>query len=94
MITYIDTDGVASVAAELKTIANDMEKEFNALFRRFNNVPTVTGEWFGDQSKYYFSRVFEDKKEYLKFVEEIRDLATEIQLNASNADFCIRANNK
>lgn len=93
MISQVDTDQIKTIAADVQSLAGDLEGEINALFRRFANVPTVTKEWIGGKSEYYFSRVGLDKQKYLNLAESLRELGQELNSEASSIESHIKSNN-
>lgn len=93
MITYINTDEVESVAKELSAATDELETEFNNLFKRFSNVPRGTKEWIGNQADYYFARVSEDKRHYTRVINELKSISRELTAEASSAKAYIKTNN-
>ena len=93
MITYANTNEIDSIVKEVSLLISDLELEFNTLFKRFSNVPTVTKEWVGNQANFYFSKTNEDKTTYTAFVDQLRYLVQELNSEATNIDRQIRANN-
>ena len=93
MITYINTDEMNDIARELSSMTNDLESEFNTIFKRFSNVPNVTKEWIGNNADYYFSTTNEDKSSYDNLIKQLRSFSQELTSEASNVERQIRANN-
>ena len=93
MISYINTNEVNNVADELLKAANKLEKEFESLFSRLENVPTITREWTGNQAELYFSTIILDKQQYITFVNELKSISNVLKDAASNSDTYIEANN-
>ena len=67
MISYIDTAKVENIANDLSTLADELESEFDSLFKRLSGVPDITREWVGDQAKFYFNSTQNDKTHYTDF---------------------------
>lgn len=93
MITRIDTDEVERISRDLTAAINDLEAEVNTLYTRFSNVPDVTKEWIGGQADFYFSRVALDRRQYLILIDRLRNIAQELNTEASSARTYIKANN-
>ena len=93
MISHINTAEVDNIAKELSSLVNDLDAEFNALFTRFSNVPTVTREWVGNQANFYFKKTALDKQRYTLFTNELRKISQELSAEASSAQNYIKANN-
>ncbi len=94
MITYVDTIEIEKISTELSALADKLDEEFDALFTRFSNVPTETKEWFGNQSKVYFSKVAEERAQYKNLSNKIRSLSSELLLEANELEGTISDNNK
>lgn len=94
MISYVNTDELEDIAIELSSATNDLDAEFNALFTRLNNVPTVTKEWVGGQANHYFSRVALDRQQYTNFIDSVRGLGQELSTEASSIQARIKENNE
>ena len=94
MIKYVDTNELGSISRELQKAANDLDFEFNAIFKRLEDIPTVTKEWVGNQAEYYFNRALLEKKQYTMFVDGIRKLGEEISTEASTMQEHINSNNR
>jgi len=92
MISYIDTEGLAEVADEAMRAIDELEGELSELLERLMRVPTVTKEWTGNQADYYFSRVWLDKQQYDRFIDELRDVVVELNASAAIAGAYIKTN--
>lgn len=90
MISYIDTDSVEGTAREISKRVTILEKYFDSLFKRLDNVPNGTKEWIGNQSKVYFTRIGQDKKQYIKLVNDLREISDELKNEASLAEMLIK----
>ena len=93
-ISYINTTEVNNISKELISLANELNTEFNNLFTRFSEVPTVTKEWVGKQSVFYFKRVASDKKQYINFSNKLRDIGYKLSTDLYEIQTCINKNNK
>jgi uncharacterized protein YukE len=94
MITYIDTTEVESIANELQMLAGDLDAEFDALFSRFEKVPTVSKEWVGGQANFYFQKISQDKQQYKDMAEAIRQLGSELKNEIKDFEIATQNNNK
>ena len=94
MISYIDTDKVKDVARNLQSIVDELDMEFNTLFKRLSNVTSVTQEWVGDQAETYFMVVASDKQQYITFINELRGICRELKSEASLVQDRIELNNQ
>ncbi|MBR2753879.1 hypothetical protein IKD82_01820 [Candidatus Saccharibacteria bacterium] len=93
MITYADTNEINNITKDLSPLINDLESEFNSLFKRLSNVPTITKEWVGNQATFYFSKTSEDKLVYSTLINELRSFVQELNSESINLDHQIQANN-
>lgn len=92
-ISYINTEEVKNIAKDIVSLANDLDYEFNNLFKRFSDVPTVTKEWVGNQANYYFNHIEKDKKQYMDFSNEIRNIGKKIDEDVNQIQSSINMNN-
>ena len=91
-INYVNTLEVQSLSKEILSLANDFNTEINNLFTRFSEVPTITKEWVGPQSNFYFNKVSLDKKEYLAFANSLKDIGYKLSQDAYEINTCISKN--
>lgn len=82
-ISYVNTTELEEISKEIISLSDDLYEEFNKLFTRFSEVPTVTKEWTGKQSKYYFGVVAKDKQDYLKFSAKLKNIGYKINYNSN-----------
>lgn len=94
MISYIDTEKVETIATEVYRRAKGLDAYFDSLFRRLNNVPDVTKEWVGNQSKNYFTKIARDKKQYINLVNDLKEISRELENEAIHASILIKKLNK
>lgn len=92
-ITYINTNQVDSISKDIINLTNDLNKEFNDLFRRFSDVPTVTREWVGKQANIYFSKIASEKQQYIDFTNKIKDIGYKLSTDIYEIQTCINKNN-
>ncbi len=90
MISYIDTEKVDAIATDITRRTARLEKLFDSLFKRLSNVPNGSKEWFGNQSEAYFGRICQDKKQYLKLVNDLKEISKELKNEAYIADTVIK----
>ena len=83
-ISYINTDEVENIANNISTQVNLYNKKIDSLFKRFSEVPTITGEWIGTQSNKYFNAIEGQKKDIVKFGKDLQALVD--RLNSDVAD--------
>lgn len=88
-ISYANTDKIMAISKKIKSLSLDLDKEIDDLFTRFSEVPTLTGEWVGQTSEYYFKTIAKDKKKYKNFISEIRDVANKLDKDCSDIQSCI-----
>ena len=93
MISYIYTERVNDIAGELILAAEKLSQEFTALFKRLEEVPSVTKEWTGNQADFYFSEVVLDKQQYMLFVDTLRRIGEGLKAEATNAEAGIKTIN-
>lgn len=91
-ISYINTREVEEISKELFSLSLELDKEINSLFLRFSEVPTVTGEWVGNKSQFYFNRIANDKKQYNEFSRELREMANKLSSDVYNVQSCMKKN--
>ena len=94
MISYINTGKVDAIATQVGRRTATLGSYFNSLFKRLENVPSSTKEWVGNQSKAYFTRIAQDKKQYLNLVEDLEEICRELKAEATEADSLIKKWNK
>lgn len=88
-ISYVNTVDVLNISKEILTLTEELDKEIDSLFTRFSEVPTVTGEWVGQTSQFYFDKIANDKKKFKKFISEIRDVGYKLSKDSSEIQACI-----
>lgn len=88
-IKYADTDEIRNIAGEIKSLANEYEREIMQLFRRFNNVPDITKEWIGGSSVKFFDIVSFDKEDFDNVGETIKSYADKLISDAENIESSI-----
>ena len=91
-VTYINTDELEDISRNIVSLSKDLSDEFNSLFDRLINVPTVTQEWIGRQSQYYFRKAYYDKRQYSVFANKINELGTRIGTDARTMGTYIKSN--
>lgn len=77
-VTYMDTVKVEEIERDLIKLANEYNDKITRLFRRLMDVPSVTKEWVGNQSNYYFNVISSDKSKFLNFGNNLRDVANKL----------------
>ena len=93
-ISYINTIEVENVSKELNSLVNELETEINNLFTRLFEVPTVTGEWVGEKSQFYFNAVANEKKQYNDFVSSLRNIVYKLNVDVYEIQSCMNKCNK
>ena len=89
-ISYVNTDKIMEISKKIKSLTLDLDKEIDDLFTRFAEVPTVTGEWVGQTSEYYFKTIAKDKMKYKDFISEINDVADRLDKDCVEIQSCIK----
>lgn len=92
-VSYMNTTEVENISKEILELANELNTEFNNLFKRFAEVPNITREWVGTQSQFYFNRVAADKVQYINFVNKLRDVGYKLSNDVYEMQNCILKNN-
>lgn len=92
-ISYINTSDVENIANNIITLSSDLETEFNNLFRRLSNVPSITKEWVGNQSEYYFNTIINDKSKYIYFSKKINNIGKTLNDEVEKINLAISTNN-
>ena len=91
-ISYINTSEVEDISKEIISLSNDLNDEFVNLFTRLSEVPTISKEWVGEQAEFYFKRVSFDKKNYIDFVNCLRNIGYILSKNVYYVQNCINEN--
>lgn len=85
----IDTKELYNLGSDIMRLSNELNEEFEELFKRLININTITGEWIGESANRYTAKAKLEKTEYIKFKNSIYnygkslcDIATEYE-NAS-----------
>lgn len=92
-ISYVNTTEVENISKDLISLANEFNAEINALFTRFSEVPSVTGEWVGSKAQFYFNKISADKKQYIDFANKIREIGYKLSTDMNEVESCITRNN-
>ena len=92
-ISYVNTVELESISKEILSLANDLNTEFNNLFMRFSEVPTVSKEWVGKQANFYFRKVASEKKQYIDFTNKLKDIGYKLSTDLYEIQTCINKNN-
>ena len=91
-ISYANTTEIQNIANDLISLADELNLEINNLFTRFSDVPTVTKEWVGDKSVFYFNFIASDKKQYNDFAAKLKDIGYKLSMNSYEIQNCIKKN--
>ncbi len=91
-ISYINTTEIDNIAKEISSLSSDFNDEINNLFQRFEDVPTITQEWFGNQASFYFNKIALDKKEYINFANKLSDISNKLYSDTSEINSCLKKN--
>ena len=92
-ISYINTTEVENISQEILSLTNELNTEINNLFLRLSEVPDITKEWVGQQATFYFKKVSSDKKQYIEFLDKLRDIGYKLSTDVSEIQTCINNNN-
>lgn len=92
-ISYVNTTEVENISKDLISLANEFTSEINSLFNRFSEVPMITGEWVGNQSRFYFNRISSDKIQYIDFANKIREIGYKLNADMNEIEYCINRTN-
>ena len=88
-VTYFNSTEIESIAKDIYELSYQFEDEINRLFKRFEDVPTVTKEWIGNKSNYYFNSIALDKKYYTDFAESLRQISYNLNNTVNEVNKCI-----
>ena len=91
-ISYINTGEVEEVANNIISLAMDFNTEINNLFSRLSDVPSITREWVGTQSKFYFKKIASDKKQYNDFADNLRHIGYKLSKDIYEIQTCMNNN--
>ncbi len=89
-ITYVKTEEIDSIGNELNNLCNEYNNEINKLFKRLSEVPNITQEWTGKQSRTYFSIVAKDKQSFVEVGNQLSYIAQKIKSDAAEIDRSIK----
>ena len=89
-ISYINTNEVDNIAKEINSLVDDLNNEINNLFTRFSEVPTITQGWVGEKSFFYFNKDAENKKQYIEFINKLRDISYKLNRDSYEIQTCIK----
>lgn len=67
----IDTVLLNERGKKIINLTNDLNDEFNRLFKRIEDVPSVTKEWIGDSSVRFVNIAKFEKNKYYKFKDDL-----------------------
>lgn len=93
-ISYINTVEVENISKEIISLANDLNIEINHLFNRFLEVPSITKEWVGQKAQLYFRIVSSDKKQYIDFINNLKDIGYKLSTDVYEIQNCMNKNIK
>ena len=88
----MNTIEIENIAKEIISLANELNNEFNNLFNRFHEVPNITREWVGQQAQFYFDRVALDKKQYVDFANDLKNIGYKLNTDITETESCIKRN--
>lgn len=91
-ISYIETSEVESISKEILSLTTELNSEINNLFTRFAEVPTITKEWVGTQSNYFFNKTETEKKQYIDFIDKLKDIGYKLSKDVIEIQTCINNN--
>lgn len=60
----VDTKRLNECGNEIMKLANEFNEELDMLFKRIENIPTVTHEWVGDSANKFVALSKIDKVQY------------------------------
>lgn len=91
-ISYINTTEVERTAKEINSLASEFQSEINNLYKRLSEVPTITKEWTGRKSEFYFDKIGKDKIKYTEIANTISELGLLLSSSIYEINSCISKN--
>lgn len=91
-ITYIDTNKIEEIGNDIIALATEYQVEINKLFKRLNEVPTVTREWVGQSANKYFNLIALDKNDFLTVGNQLRNFGKQVTNVAESFNRQIKTN--
>lgn len=91
-LSYFNSNEVESIAVDIKTYANDFITEINNLYTRLSEVPTITKEWYGNQSNNYFNKICMDKDKYIDFGNKLYGIGEVLSNDINDVQICEKEN--
>ena len=80
----IETKELYLLGSDIMKLSNELNEEFEELFKRLTGVNTTTGEWIGESADSFVASAKIEKLEYIKFKNSLYnygktlcDIATE-----------------
>lgn len=87
----IDTNTLISDSTKINNLVVELETKINNYFKKLNNIPN-TKEWFGNNAELYARTVIQDKEDFLKYLNGIKDISKEMQNFAINLEEKVNSN--
>lgn len=82
----VDTQKIKQSGNEIIELSFELIEIINSFYGRINNIPTKTREWVGKESEYYSQLCQNEKIEYIKFFNSIRQLGESLVTYSNNLE--------
>lgn len=93
-ISYVNDREMKEISKQIISLSDEFNTEINNLFKRLNEVPTITREWVGTKSNFYFNRIYQEKAKYNNFANNIKDIGRKINYDINEINNCMINNSK
>ena len=67
----IDTEKMKECGKDIMALSAEIGDEFNYIFDKIINMPTITLEWTGDSALAYANKIKHDKVRYIEFKKQL-----------------------
>lgn len=85
----VDTSKIYQSINNIKMLTKDTTNELNMLFKRIEEVPSISKEWVGASSLKFCEMSKSEKIMYYKFLEDLNLYNKFLENFASSLDTCI-----
>ena len=93
-VSFADTSEIEDESRKLLLLADDLKKEFDSFFERLSDVPKRSNEWVGGKAELYFKIAANEKSQYDRLVERIKEIGYELKVESRRLDDIIYKNNR
>lgn len=87
----VDTKKLNECGNEIMKLANELNEELDMLFKRIENIPTVTHEWVGDSANKFAALSKIDKVQYYTLKDALYNHGKYLVESANLLDSTIQA---